>query len=275
MFLLGGSDFPNDNATLLAALPESLAPLGLGAPAVALEGMFPSFAAVRVDLSGARFQRGQRVAGASSEMKDGFFSRVVEIKAAPAQFERLPFSFSFRAEDCVVAYGHAAEGARVGILQRCPGGSVEAEISVADAEAALLILANDAASGFGASVQSVRIALEAGGPRRIAITATAVAKALMTTATLTLRGRLEVDDTFNARLSDITCTGDGMIANLAAGQLRPRLEELENWSFPLASVLPAGLEFSDIALEAGAGLQVRAAFRAERAGTGTPAIAAP
>ena len=273
MFLLGGSDFPNDNATLLSALSESLAPLGLGAAAVALDGAFPAFAAMRADLTGARFHRGLRAIAMSPELKDGFFSRVVEIKASPAQFKRLPFSFSFRAEDCVFAFGKTADGARAGILRRCSGGSLEIAVNVADAEAALLVLANDAASGFGASVQSIRIAMEADGPRRVAITATAVAKALMTTATLTLRGRLEIDDAFNARLREITCTGDGMIANLAASKLRPRLAEWERLSLPLASVLPAGFTISGITLEAGAELRVRAAFHSADGGTQSPGIA--
>ena len=273
MFLLGGSDFPNDNTTLRAALAESLAPLGPGATAVVLDGAFPSFAAVRVDLTGARFQRGQRPAGASPEMRDGFFARVLEIKAAPARFERLPFSLLFRAGDSVFAFGKTADGARVGILQHCSGGSLEIAVIIADIEAALLALANDAASAFGAGVESVRVAIEAESPRRIAITVNAIAKALMTKAALTLRGRMEIDEGFNARLSDLTCTGSGMIANLAAGQLRPRLAEWERLSFPLVGVLPAGLDFSDIALEAGPELKCRAAIRSANGGLQIPTTA--
>lgn len=273
MFLLGGSDFPNDSATLHAALSESLAPLGLDATAVVLDGAFPSFAAMRVDLTGALFHRGYRMPGASSPGKDGFFSRAIEIKASPAKFESLPFNVSFRADDCVFAFGNTAEGVRVGILQRCSGGTLEVAIRVADIEASLLTIANEAASGFGASVQSVRIVLDAESPRRVAITATTVAKALMTKATLTLRGRLEVDDGFNARLSDITCTGDGMIANLAASQLRPRLAEWERVSFSLANALPEGLAISDIALDAGPELRARAGFHFAGAESQRPGVA--
>ena len=267
MFLLGGSDFPNDNATLREALAGSLLPLGIKAPALFLDGDFPSFSGIRIDLSGAYFQRGYRIPSASSEVKESFFARYLEIKAAPAKFESLPFRVLLQADDCVFAVGTTEKNERVGTLRKCSGGTLEIAASIADIEATLLALAAEAASGFGASVDSIRIVAEAATPRSVAITATAVAKAFMTKATLTLRGRLEVDEHHCARLSEITCTGDGMIANLAAGQLRPRFAEWERLSFPLANVLPEGLAISDLALTAGSELKVRAAIQSARART--------
>ena len=267
MFLLAGSDFPNDNATLRDALAGNLLPLGITAPGIVLDGEFPSFSTIRIDVTGAHFQRGYRIAKASSEVKDGFFARGLEIKAAPAKFENMPFQVSLRADDCVFAFGTTEKNERIGTLRRCSGGTLEIAASIPEIEASLLALANEAASGFGASVESVRIVAEAETPRRIALTATAVAKAFMTKATLTLRGRLEIDDAYRARLSEITCTGDGMIANLAAGQLRPRLAEWERLSFPLGNVLPDGLAISDIALIAGSELKVRAAFHSAKTGS--------
>ena len=271
MFLLRGSDFPNDNATLRDALAGSLLPLGLTAPVMVLDGDFPSFSAIRLDVTGAHFQRGYRIAPASSEVKDSFFARSLEIKATPAKFESLPFHVSLRADDCVFAFGTTEKNERVATLRHCSGGTLEIAAGIPEIEASLLMLANEAASGFGASVDSIRIVAEAETPRRIAITVTAVAKAFMTKATLTLRGRLEIDDHFCARLRELTCNGDGMIANLAAGQLRPRLAEWERVSFPLAIELPAGLDFSYIALEAGPELKCRAAIRCANGGAHTPA----
>jgi len=263
MFPLGGSDFPKDTATLHAALAQGLAPLGLGASAVALDGAFPTFAAVRVDLTGAQFHRGLRPSRTASDANGGFFSRVAEITAAPARFESVPFQLSARAEDAVFAFGKDADGRCAVILQNCARGELEVAIAIADIEAALLALANEAASEFGASVKSIRISMESEKPRSAAITAVAVASALMTKATLTLRGRLEIDEKFNARLSGATCTGDGMIANLAASQLRPRLAVLEGQNIGLGDVLPRGLNISSIALETGGPcVRLRTAFRA-------------
>ena len=267
MFLLGGSDFPNDNATLRDALAGSLLPLGITVPAIVLDGDFPSFSAIRLDVTGAHFQRGYRIASASSEVRDSFFARSLEIKAAPAKFESLPFQVSLDAEDCVFAFGNTEKDEHVGTLRGCSGGTMEIAASISDLEATLLALAKEAASGFGASVDSIRIVAETETPRRVAITATAVAKAFMTKATLTLRGRLDIDDDYCARLSEITCTGDGMIANLAAGQLRPRLAEWERLSFPLGNVLPGGLAISDITVTAGSDLKIRAAFHSKKTGS--------
>ena len=134
------------------------------------------------------------------------------------------------------------------------------DLTPADIEGALLALARDAASGHGAEVESVRLTLDAESPRTIAVSAVAVAKAMFFTATLTIRGRIAVDGDFNLRLHDATCTGDGMLANLAAAQLRPRLTELQGRTFSLRTFLPPGLRPADVALSGGAALRVTASF---------------
>ena len=109
----------------------------------------------------------------------------------------------------------------------------------------------------------MRLTLAADGPQRIAVTALAVAKAMFFKATLTIRGRIALDEELNLRLSDATCTGDGMIANLAAAQLRPRIAELETRTFSIRAMLPAGLQPADIALSGGAALRIRATIGVE------------
>jgi hypothetical protein len=257
MFPLGDGEFPKDNATLEAALAR-----GIATPAaITLDGGFPSFGTIRVDLSGARFHRGQRPATAPPETADGFFARVVEVRAAPAYFESLPFHLSLRADDCVFAFGRTPEGTNAGVLKSTSNGSLEITASIADIEAAILAVASEAAAAHGASVQSVRVTLESETPRRLSIHAAATAKAMMFSATLTLRGHVEIDDAFHARLSGIACTGEGMIANLAAAQLRPRLAGWEGCEFPLQSVLPPGFALTDVALDADPAHGFRARFR--------------
>lgn len=267
MFLLSGSHFPNDNATLREALTASFAPLGLAATGIVLDGEFPSLNAMRLDLTGALFERGYRMASATPGVEEGFFARVLEVQAAPAKFEGLPVHVSLHAEDCVFGFGRSETDERVGTLHRCSGGTLEIAAGIAEIEAVLRTLANEASSGFGATVDSICIVAEAESPRRISITVTGVAKAFMTKAKLTLRGRLEIDDDYSARFKEISCTGDGMMANLAAGQLRPRLAELERLSLPLADLLPGGLVISDMTLCAGSELKVRAAFHSAKDGS--------
>jgi hypothetical protein len=266
MFVLGGDAFPHDTKSLRAVLARGAARFGAADGAVVVDGEYPSVARTMMNLTGVRLGSHTALATAVENTGGGFFSRVLDVAAEPAFAASVPVRLRMRAEDCVFAFGTAADGTRVASLQSCTTGTLNASAATADIEAALLGLARDAASKHGAEVESVRLTLEAENPRQIAVTAIAVAKAMFFTATLTIRGRIALDGDSNLRLRESSCTGDGMIANLAAAQLRPRLAELEGRVFSLRSLLPAGLHPTDVVLDGGAALQIHATI-----GTALPA----
>ena len=258
MFALGGDAFPNDTKSLRAVLARGAARLGAGDGAVIVDGAFPSVETMRMDLTGARLDSREAFAEATENTGGGFFSRTLDIVAEPALLASVPVRIAVHAEDCVFAFGLAADGARAAWLESCTGGTLEAEAATTDIEAALLALAREAAAKHGAEVESVRLTLTAESAHRIAVSAVAVAKAMFFTATLTIRGIVALDGEYDLRLSATSCTGDGMIANLAAAQLRPRLAELEARAFSIRSFLPAGLRATGITLGGGSALRVRA-----------------
>ena len=258
MFALGGDAFPNDTQSLRTALAHGAKLHGAGDDAVILEGDFPSLEAMRMNLTGVRLDSGKSFSPAPENAAGGFFARAITIAAEPALLAAVPVRIRVDAEDCMFAFGTAADGTRGVSLESCASGSLDASAATADIEAALLTLARDAAREHGAEVESVRLALAAENPQRIAVTAIAVAKAMFFTATLTIRGSIALDDELNLRLSGTGCTGDGMIANLAAAQLRPRLAQLEARAFSIRSFLPAGLHATGVTLDGGAALQIRA-----------------
>ncbi|MEO6786126.1 MAG: hypothetical protein ABI318_08335 [Chthoniobacteraceae bacterium] len=258
MFALGGDSFPNDTQSLRAALTDGAKPHGAGEGAVSLEGNFPSLDALRMNLTGVRLDSATALAAAAGNASVGFFSRTLDVTAEPAMLATVPIRLRLHAEDCVFAFAITENGSRAVRLDRCSGGTLDAAAATVEIEAALLALARDAASARGAEVQSVRLTLTAESPRRIAVNAVAVAKAMFFTATLTIRGSIELDDEFNLRLINATCAGDGMIANLAAAQFRPRLAELEKRVFSLRAFLPAGVRATGVELTGGDALQIRA-----------------
>lgn len=263
MFALGGDAFPHDTVSLCAALTRGAMPLGAREDAVTTEGEFPSLSALRMNLTGVRLDGSARHTAALENAAGGFFSRTLEIAAEPALLGPVQVQVRVGAEDCVFAFGTTGDGARTMSLQSCTNGTFEASAATADLDAALLGLARDAASKHGAEVESVQLTLESEGPHRIGVTAVAVAKAMFFKATLTIRGDIVMDEEFNLCLRDATCTGDGMIANLAASQLRPRLAELQARTFALRTFLPAGMQPAEITLAGGAALRVAATFGAE------------
>lgn len=263
MFALGGDAFPTDTQGLRAALTRGAAPLGAGEDAVTAEGDFPSIEMLRMDLTGVRIDARTPFATAVKDEAGGFFSRALDVVAKPARLASVPADISLHAEDCVFGFGTAADGKRTASLKSCTHGTLDASAATAGIERALLALAHDAAAEHGASVEAVRLTLDTENERAIAVTAVAVAKAMFLTATLTIRGRIAMDDDFNIGLRDTTCTGDGMLANLAAAQLRPRLADIAGRPFSIRALLPAGLQPVSVTLSGGASLRVCAMFGAK------------
>jgi hypothetical protein len=258
MLALGGDAFPTDTESLRAALADGAKLAGASDATISLEGNFPSLDSLRMKLAGVRLDSRRPLAAAAENASGGFFSRTVEVTADPALLATVPIRMQLRAEDCVLAFGIVENGTRVARLERCSTGTFDASAGTADIEAALFALARDAASKHGAEVKSARLTLDAESSHRLAVTAVAVAKAMLFTATLTIRGLIEVDDEFKLRLTNTTCTGDGMIANLAASQLRPRLAEFEKHEFSLAALLPSGIRATGIEITGGDALKIHA-----------------
>lgn len=263
MFALGSDTFPNDTQALLAALTRGALPLGTSEDAVTIEGNFPSVEMLRLDLTGVRIDAQTPFATAVKNEGGGFFARALDVVAKPAKLASVPADIHLHADDCIFSFGFAADGTRTASLESCTNGTLDASATTAEIERGLLALAHNAAAEHGGSVEAVRLTLDADDPREIAVTAVAVAKAMFLTATLTIRGRIEVDDDFNIRLSGTSCTGDGMLANLAAAQLRPRLAMLEGRAFSLRKILPAGLHPMNVTLTGGPSLRVVAVFGAK------------
>ncbi len=258
MFALGGEAFPNDTQSLRAALALGARRHGAADDAVTAEGNFPSLDALRMNVTGAKLDSWKPLAMKPGGQAGGFFARTLDVTAEPAVFASVPIRIRMHAEDCVFAFGSAADGSRVLTLQGCARGTLELAAATSDIEAALLALARDAAAAHGAEVKSVQLTLTGEGPQQLAASAVAVAKAMFFTATLTIGGKVVLDGDFDLRLCGTTCTGDGMLANLAAAQLRPRLAKIEERRFSAATFLPAGLRPTEIALSGGDVLQVRA-----------------
>jgi hypothetical protein len=64
-----------------------------------------------------------------------------------------------------------------------------------------------------------------------------------------------VDDAMEGRLTGLGCSGDGMIANLAAGSIRTRLTGMEGRRLALRDFVP---NLRSLVLEAEGGLRIRA-----------------
>lgn len=103
----------------------------------------------------------------------------------------------------------------------------------------------------GVTVKDTRLTLEAAAGRVVAFKVACDVRAMIVSATLTVRGRAVIGDDLCARFEDLALDGDGMIAGLARTALEPQLESLRKRAFPIANLKLPGLSVTDVKLAAG------------------------
>jgi hypothetical protein len=256
-----GSAVPHDTASLRAALLQGIAPIGVGPEGIRLDGDFPRFDVVVVNLTGARFDHSLEVSRPGGERQSLCFARAVEITGDPVLVKDIPITLALSAQDVVLASADAADGSgKVLTLDRVNDGKLDLSAKCGDLEKALLAAGEAAARSKGAEVKSVELTLQNETPRALAVRAVVTAKAMFFTTTVTISGLVELDEQLNARLRDLHCEGDGMVGKMAAGALRPQFEKLQQRVIPLGQAV-AGFAVTDVTLTGGDALRIRASFR--------------
>ncbi|HYR59363.1 MAG TPA: hypothetical protein VEO95_12070 [Chthoniobacteraceae bacterium] len=260
MLPLAGSEIPASPDALAAALKDGLAARGLAARDVTARGAWPALDSLRLDLTGSQISRSQRFAFAEKTRAGGFTAAQFELVAAPAELESAPVHVSLRAEQCAFEFAPAANGELLVVIRHAAHGHVAIEMARVDFERLLHSLAAEAARERGVDVKSTKIQVSSRGPRAISVSAEVTAKMFIATTTMMLGGDLDIDEHFNARLSNLQFRGDGMIGNIAGAIIRPQLAQLEGRTLPLMSFALGEISLRDVQLDAGEPLRLSAQF---------------
>ena len=260
MLSLAGPVFPDSLEIFLSSLRGGFTGRGISVRDIRADGEWPRLAELVIDLSGAKLSRATRQARADSEPQPGVSIAQLTVTATPLHFEKTPLRFDLRAQDAEC--GFALDSAREPVLQLtlAGGGSIVLEAQRADLEATLKTLATEALAKQGADVKSARLELTDRGPRSLGFRAEVTAKAFLMTARVAVTGNLDVDDQLNLRVRDLATSGDGMIASLAGGFLRPRFAEIEKRAIPLAAFSFADVKLHSVRISGGEALRIEAQF---------------
>ncbi len=93
-----------------------------------------------------------------------------------------------------------------------------------------------AAKQHGISLTGINLDLQQLAKLSFAAEARIQAKKLFVTAIIHVAGRVDLDDSMAAHLSGLRCAGEGVLGDIAAGAIRPRLTRLEGKSFSLSAL---------------------------------------
>jgi len=130
-------------------------------------------------------------------------------------------------------------------------GQLRVSVTKAAVEAIALAEANKAAAAQGVQVKEVQVTWQSQGPRSLSLEIQVKAKkGFFPTAAVRVRGRLDVDGSLVARLSALSVEGEGMVGNLAAGLIRPKLLQAEGMNKSLLALPLDALKVTGVTLVA-------------------------
>lgn len=263
MFPLNATTLPVTAAQLAAHLNDSLRSVFTLArdPVEIRDLAYPHLAALEVSLDGAQL-RGRAPAAPAPVTEpapalaiDSFNATGRGMSVGPAAFD-----FALAATGVEIYQALDRAGHTVLVLHNAAEGRVEAFVAKSNLEALIAEVAKTEAAKHSVTIDSVQLSLRSQSPRSLAAEVRLRAKKLFLSASLRITGQLDLDEELNARISGLDCLGEGAIAGVACGVLKPYLQKLNGHEFPLMSLPLGEVRLRDVRVAVGEKLSVSAEF---------------
>lgn len=263
MFPLYTKHFPANALDLAALLNESVKRVFDKAanPVTIRDRAYPELEEIRIILDGAELR------------SDPPRPPAVEGKGAPAlQLTALHITASdlligpaianlrLGARDVRLQQALDARGEIVLLLSSAAVGEIEVSAPAKSIENAIAAVAKAEAGKHGVAIDQVQLSVQTRGERSVDAEVRLRVKKLFFTTTIRIAAKLDLDEQLNARLSGLSCDGEGAIGTLACGVLQPHLAKVDGRSFPLLALPLGDVRLRDVRLAAGANLTVTAEF---------------
>lgn len=265
MFHLGGSGFPTTREQLISAVTDglrSLVALPTGKEVVRVDGSYPAFNRVAIDLSGAvaSLERLPPEPRGVGQATPAVSATRLEVAAHPLWIGEGQVDLTLGADHAQFNYDRDKEGRPVLALSDAKNGKINLQISKRDLDALLLAVGRQAAAKQGAQIVESQLTLNQLDPRSVAVEVRVKAKKLFVSAAVKVSGRLAIDDALRASGSGLACSGEGMLGDMVCGALRPQLAKIDGRSFPLTALSLGQVKLRDLRLSVGDSIAVAAAF---------------
>jgi len=264
MFPLVGPDYPKSGEELATRIQAGLGELlnfPPGRKAVDIEGgTYPNFEKVTVDLSGSSVKgtvpppppkpKGSRDPGPSAAE--------LRIVGRPINYQGRGINLELNASGAKFDLSHDEKGRALLVAREAERVNVAFDIAAADLQFILKAAATELAKQKGVTIQDLGVKLTNQGPRTVDAEVRAKAKKLVMSGTVTVKGRVEIDDALVAKVSNLSCDGQGMMGNMAAGFIQGALKSHEGQRFPLTTFSLGGLALRDLQISTANGLHITA-----------------
>ena len=267
MFPLLQREMPVSARELAAALEASLRRvLDIPQDAVVVQGTYPHVDEIAVDLSGASARANIAPpvfpAGAG---KPAITAQHFRLAAHPVTLAGAAVALDMDAHGIVLHQNRGPDDNLFLLLHHADHGRVAISIPEQEVETLIAEVAKSEAGKHGIVIEDVLLNLTSRSSRSLGAELRVQARKLFLRATIRITGQLHIDSQLVARVSGLSCSGDGAIGALVCGVLTPHLQKLQAREFPLMALPLGEVQLHDIRLDTDDGIRVTAEFGAAEA----------
>lgn len=263
MFPLYTAAFPSSADDLQRLLNEALERIFISKPhpVTVCDRSYPRLSEVAISLDGARLRpEAPRPPLAAGEILPALKIDRLAVNASPLSVGPAALNLSISATEVQIGQSKDSNEQIVLSLESTAQGDIKISMRQSDLEALITNLAGNQASKHGVTIDGVQLTLRQESARSLAVEIRLRARKLFLAASLRVAGQLDLDDQLNLKISGLKCTGDGGIAAMACGILKPYLEKFDGREFPLLSLPLKGISLRDVRLAVDESLTITAEF---------------
>jgi hypothetical protein len=257
------TQFPNSKAELAEAMDGSLRRyVHKEGPLVTISArVFPYLDEIAINFDGARLDsKLPPFPKAVGETRHACEAAVVKVSGRNVSIQGAPLQLQLTASDLVFDQGRDEAGDALLLVKSIRTGHFVVSVAQSDLEKAIRELVEREGAKQGITVEETRVSLRARGSRSIAADVRLRARKFLFRTNVDISGQVDIDDQFNARVSNLKCRGDGTVGSIACGVLEPHLQRLEGQKFSLMSFPFGELKMRDIRIAVADTVEIMADF---------------
>jgi hypothetical protein len=266
----GGGGLPLEGLKELASAEDLMATLTRGFDArielprdrqtVTMSGEFPNLELLKVDLSNTSLRKEYkpRELKKPSAPQAAVFAKQFEYVARPLKYQDGPMEWHITAKDAELSLIRDGEKGSL-ILTNASEGSFEFAMKVENIRPMLLAGAKAHAKG-GFAVRDVAISARCENEQSLLVEMKVDATWMLLPATFRIRGRIDIDESFNVCLSGLGCEGRDLGGLLLAGFINDAMQKHNGKLMPLAQWPGDRIRLSGAKISLDDQIRVKAAF---------------
>lgn len=266
VFRLGEGRMPEDPHELAVALADGWKQIIFPPDpekAVFIDGgTYPSIDTLRIDFSDALLRPATKKEklDLNNRVEKNLDVQHLEVKGEPMLLRTAKLNMRLVADGAQLDMERDRRGRPVMMLAQARSGSLNFDVSRADAEVIMLQNAREMAAKSGVSIEKLRLTIVPETPRELQVSLYVSTKVALIPAGMLFKAHVVVDDSMNARISGLTCEGDEALGPLIVHFLRPALARYNGRTRPLVSFPADKMQLHDVAVRVDDGLHLTAAF---------------